>query len=84
MDFDFDTAGTVSVANGSIAVVGTGTNWVANYPGLELNIDGLNYPVKSVNSKSSITLVHPFPGQTAANKAYTVGHDHDREVGRSL
>jgi len=72
MDFEFDTAGTVSVANGSTAVVGTGTNWVANYPGLELNIDGLNYPVKSVNSKTSITLVHPFPGQTAENKAYTI------------
>lgn len=72
MDFEFDTAGTVSVANGSTEVVGTGTNWVANYPGLELNIDGLNYPVKSVNSKSSITLVHPFPGLTVANKAYTI------------
>ena len=72
MDFEFDTTGTVSVANGSTAVVGTDTNWVANYPGLELNIDGLNYPVKSVNSKSSITLVHPFPGQSVANKAYTI------------
>ncbi|WP_140419334.1 hypothetical protein [Sphingobium sp. Z007] len=39
---------------------------------MELNIDGLNYPVRSVNSKSSITLVHPFPGQTMANKAYTI------------
>lgn len=72
MDFEFDTTGLVTVTNGSVDVVGVGTNWVANYPGLELNIDGLSYPVKSVNSRSSITLVHPYTGETASDRAYTV------------
>jgi hypothetical protein len=72
MAFDFDTQGTVSVTNGSTEVTGAGTNWVATYPGLELNIDGLNYPVKSVNGRFSMTLVHPFPGETATDKTYTI------------
>lgn len=72
MEFEFDTTGTVSITNGSVDVVGVGTNWVASYPGLEINIDGLSYPVKSVNSKTSMTLVHPFSGATVSGKAYTI------------
>lgn len=70
--FEFDTTGTVSVTQGSLDVVGVGTNWVASYPGIVLNIDGLDYPVKSVNGRYSMTLVHPYPGETATGKAYTL------------
>ncbi len=70
--FEFDTTGTVNVTNGSLDVVGVGTNWVASYPGIVLNIDGLDYPVKSVNGRYSMTLVHPYPGATATGKAYTL------------
>ena len=70
--FEFDSSGTVSVTNGSTTVAGTATNWVASYPGLELNINGLNFPVKSVDGRFALTLVHPYPGETASGLTYTL------------
>ncbi|MBT0668405.1 hypothetical protein HT136_08485 [Novosphingobium profundi] len=70
--FEFDTTGTVNVTNGSVEVVGVDTNWVATYPGLMLNMDGLSYPIASVNSRNSITLVYPYVGATSTNKGYAL------------
>lgn len=71
MEYEFDTTGTVAVTNGSTQVTGNGTNWLTNYPGLTLNISGLDYPVKSVDSRSTLTLLHPYPGASASGLTYT-------------
>ncbi|PNU04608.1 hypothetical protein [Novosphingobium guangzhouense] len=71
-DFEFETTGLVNVTNGSVDVIGVGTNWVASYPGLMLWLDGLSYPVKSVNGRNSITLVHPYQGSTATGAKYAL------------
>lgn len=71
MEYEYDTTGTVAVTNGSMQVTGNGTNWLTNYPGLTLNISGLDYPVKSVDSRSTLTLLHPYPGASASDLTYT-------------
>lgn len=71
MEYEFDTTGTVAVTNGSTQVTGNGTNWLTNYPGLTLNISGLDYPVKSVDSRSTLTLLHAYPGASASGLTYT-------------
>jgi len=70
MSFIYEDTGTISVANGSTAVVGAGTAWAANYSGIALNIDGLSYPVASVDSVNSLTLAKPYPGTTGVGVEY--------------
>lgn len=66
--------GTVTVTNGSTAVTGVGTSWSTNADvGMLFYSAGLKrYPVKSVNSNTSITLAEPYEGTTAAGTGYVL------------
>lgn len=75
---DYTTPGTVSVANGSTAVTGSGTSWtITTNQQLEsrwiqfaptatssTSGDNLWYQIQSVNSATSITLYQPYQGTT--------------------
>lgn len=76
------TAGTVTVVNGSTAVTGAGTSWVATtnaqnesrwiqFP--QPTGDNLWYQVSSVNSTTSLTLYDPYQGISIAGGTYTLG-----------
>lgn len=66
--------GTVSLKNGSAAVAGVGTDFVANVrPGFALNgPDGGVYEVQSITGSTSITLVSPYKGADVAGAAYSI------------
>jgi hypothetical protein len=72
------TAGTVAVTNGSTAVTGTGTNWDPDADaGMLFRINSLGgrwYPVKSVNSDTSLTLRDPYEGANDTGEAYTLAN----------
>lgn len=82
---DYTTGQIVSVANGGTAVVGTGTSWTANMANLlSLSItngtaansgDGNWYPVASVGSSTSLTLLNPYTGLSisSATTNYILG-----------
>jgi hypothetical protein len=61
-------AGTMSRTQGSATVTGTGTSWLANVdPGmLFVAPSGRVYPVKSVESNTSLTLAFPIVEATAS------------------
>ena len=66
----FEQSGTLNVTNGSRTVTGSGSAWLSAYDGVALNIDGLVYPVESIDSPNSLTLVKPFPGPTQSGLDY--------------
>lgn len=68
----FETAGTINVTTGSTAVTGNDTNWIPSYDGVALVIAGGFYPVASINSPTSITLMEPYNGPTANARSYVV------------
>lgn len=67
----FESTGTVALTNNSTQVTGAGTNWAVNYPGVLLIIEGMSYPVASINGANSLTLAKPFSGATASGLDYT-------------
>lgn len=71
MAFQFEQTGSINLTNGSKNVTGTGTNWATGYAGIVLNIAGLSYPVETLNSINSLTLVDPYAGPTASGVTYT-------------
>lgn len=66
--------GTISVTNGSAAVTGSGTAWVAAVRAGWAMImpNGLPYEIASVNSDTGITLVNVYTGTTQTGQAYSV------------
>lgn len=66
--------GTVAVTNGSAAVVGSGTSWLANaYPGLLfVSTDGTRYTVLSVTDNTHLTLTANYGGSTLSGQAYSL------------
>ena len=66
--------GTISVPNGSTAVTGSGTAWVANSaPGEALQgPDGKLYEIAAINSDTSLTLAAAYLGSTVSGQAYTI------------
>lgn len=68
--------GTISVVNGSKAVVGVGTSFkTAPIPAREgqpIVINNVHYEIASVNSNTSITLALNYAGATASGIPYTV------------
>lgn len=68
----FEQTGTVTVTNGSRTVTGSGSAWLAGYDGTALNIAGAVYPVASIDSPNSLTLIEPYPGATASQLSYTL------------
>ncbi len=68
-------AGTVSVTNGSVSVIGSGTNWANTQviPGFALLApDGRLYEVEQVVSPTSINLATPYLGPTIAGQPYQI------------
>lgn len=66
------TTGTVSVTNGSVNVVGSGTLWtVAMEDGL-FTIGGVSYTVNVVSSSTTLTLTTVFTGTTASGQTYSI------------
>jgi len=68
----FEQTGTVNVTQGSRTVTGIGSAWLAGYDGTALNIAGAVYPVASIDSPNSLTLIEPYPGSTASQLSYTL------------
>lgn len=66
-------AGTVTVTQGSTALVGAGTAWLASVDaGMVLVVDGRLHAVEAVVDNTHITLARPWTAATAAGKAYTL------------
>lgn len=65
--------GNADATNGSDAIVGHGTAWLANaLPGDLFNIGGRYSVIKSVNSDTSITLTEPYLGPTSLAGGYAI------------
>lgn len=66
--------GTIGVTNGSAAVTGSGTAWVANAQAGEAILcpDGKFWEILSVNSDTSLTLAANYSGTTQSGQAYTI------------
>jgi hypothetical protein len=66
--------GTVTVTNGSAAVTGSGTSWLANADAGMILFSGVNTPavVKSIDSDTALTLADPWAGTGAAGAAYSL------------
>ena len=66
--------GTISVTNGSTAVTGSGTAFIANVGTGEAlqGPDGKLYEIAAVNSDTSITLAANYLGSTTSGQAYTI------------
>ncbi|MGR4892293.1 tail fiber domain-containing protein [Sphingopyxis sp. LARHCG72] len=74
--------GTVAVTNNNAAVVGTGTNWVANVQAGDIfwGPDGRGYEVVSVNSNTSLTIGPVYAGATAGGQAYRITPTQGRVI----
>lgn len=81
---DYSTGSIVSVANGGVAVVGTGTSWATSMAGRYIRItesdtankgDGYFYEILSVQSTTALTLKKPYQGTAivAGTAAYLLG-----------
>jgi hypothetical protein len=69
-----DSAGTVSVANGSTVVTGIGTTWKTwnRGRGDRIRIGTVDYLVAWVESETQLRLATPYAGATASGLAYTI------------
>lgn len=69
--------GTVTVTNGSAAVVGVGTAWAVSLVtgGLFTRL-GVAIPILSVTDDTHLTLAYPWPGATAAAAAYAIDREN--------
>ncbi|WP_439526172.1 hypothetical protein [Roseovarius mucosus] len=68
--------GTISITNGTSALTGVGTAWVANVsPGMMVVYDRqIIGEVQSVNSNTSITLATAYAGTTISGGAYAIAN----------
>jgi hypothetical protein len=75
--------GTISVTNGSTAVLGTGTDWTTSVDaGMLLQIGSERvYVVQSVNSATSLTLGDPYEGATGSGKTYSANTIYQATLG---
>jgi hypothetical protein len=72
--------GTVSVANGSTTVTGTGTSWTTagivtgptNTDTFKVNLDGGYYSVAAVVDNTTLTLSKPYEGPTVTGASYAI------------
>jgi hypothetical protein len=65
--------GTASVANGSTAVTGVGTSWVAFVAANDyFQANGLSVRILSVTDNTHLTLASPWPGSTLSGASYEV------------
>jgi hypothetical protein len=77
MSLDDVSTGTVTVTNGSTAVVGAGTAWAAYMVGEYFTVtdgtDGLWYKIAAVTDATHLTIENFYQGLTGAGRAATVG-----------
>jgi len=76
--------GTVQLTNGSQAVVGTGTAFLANaHAGDILTVQGENawYDIGSVTNDTQITLVQPYVGTSGSGKVYVISSSFTPNAG---
>jgi hypothetical protein len=65
--------GTISVENGSTAVVGAGTAWTNEaLPGDWIFIDGERYTVAAVGGNTGLTLLEDYAGSTDSGISYAI------------
>lgn len=77
----FYTLGTVSVEDGSPAVVGSGTGWeTALITGGVFYAEGAAYPILSVESETNLTLAIPYIGATASGLIYAIDRQRSEAV----
>lgn len=71
----FYDSGTVSVTNGSTAVVGVNTDFITNIrPGdqLSINVEGTFWEIATVTDATNLVLTTNYGGPTATNVAYRI------------
>jgi len=69
----FNTTGTITVTNGSAAVTGAGTNWLAaGIASGTLYVAGAAYPISEIHSNTSLTLEIAFAGTGGGGKTYAI------------
>ena len=66
--------GTITLTNGSTAVVGVGTAWTSSHEGRQLYIGGAGpyYTVSTVTDATNLILERPYGGSTTAGSAYEI------------
>lgn len=70
------TTGTVSLTNGSTAVTGSGTTWDTAWIYKTLRVSNVDYPIASINSATSLTLVQaPVLSAAVTGSAYSIIQD---------
>lgn len=67
----YDT-GTVSVANGSSTVTGSGTTWAVDMVGQYIIISGIWFLITAVNSTTELEIESPFDSPTVAGTVYSI------------
>jgi hypothetical protein len=69
-----DDTGTASVTRNSVRVIGAGTHWDRRVAGLNFRVAGeqISYAIAGVDGPTSLVLVQPYVGDTAADKAYAI------------
>ncbi len=74
------TTGTVSVVNGTNAVVGVGTTWTSAMVGRKIRIASGQpyYRIKSIDSTTALTLTTLFQSETAVGATYNIYKDEYR------
>ena len=81
------TSGTISLAQGSVTVTGTGTLFQAAQfrEGDTLQVQNLTAIIKSVDSNTQLTLAEPWTGTTLSNAPYRARFmaDNERVAGQS-
>lgn len=78
------TTGSVTVTNGSTAVVGVGTGWaIALITGGILIVNGESAVIGQVNSDTTLTLVSPWRGATASAAPYEIAREN-AEASRNM
>lgn len=75
--------GTISVANGSATVTGTGTSFAANMVGRYIKLDSSEsdktdyYQIIAVDSATELTIENFYDGATKTNASYVIGEVPD-------
>lgn len=70
------TTGTITVTNGSRAVVGSGTSWTSVYENSKILLpDGAYYQIASVTDTTNIVLSQPYQGTSFSSSVYQIWKD---------
>jgi hypothetical protein len=65
-----ETAGTISVTNGTTAVTGVGTSFTNLFPNDWISLDDVFYKILSITDSTNLTLVNTYNGRTLSGATY--------------